>query len=186
MKATAATVLAAGMLLPGGSAWALGAAGRCASGELGAVGRHGACRLHANAAVAKIGGARPAFARCDTKFSVKWRRAETQGMHGCPANGDQAAIQAFVAQCTDAVAAALAGGPLLACAGAAGASAAPAPAAARAGHASSHRCESGKLKAGATYWSCRSNADAKAARSGGTVDPSACDSMLAADWGRVE
>jgi polyvinyl alcohol dehydrogenase (cytochrome) len=184
MKATAATALSVGVLLAA-PVWAAGAAGRCESTKLRTTGRYAACRLRANAGVAKVGGGTPGFDRCDAKLSIKWRRAETQGMGQCPTSGDQAAVRAFVAQCTDTVASALAGGPLLMCSGTQ-ASTRLQSSAARALPSSSDRCESSKMKAAGKYYACRANASARAVKTGGTPGFGACDAKLSADWGRAQ
>lgn len=60
----------------------------------------------------------PDYSKCDDKYGAKFSQAEsTAGMGVCPSEGDQTAIQSFITQHTDDVAAALAGGPLPDCPG---------------------------------------------------------------------
>src|SRR5262245_44582646 len=109
------TVALAGVVLLGARAWALVPAVQCESGQLRTAGRYTSCRSNDNASAAKSGTLD--FSACDTKFSAKWGRAAKDGRGQCPSSSDQAAIQDFVSQCTDSVATALAGGPLLTCPG---------------------------------------------------------------------
>src|SRR5262245_42345004 len=115
MKTTATFVMGTFLLL-GASVWARVPADKCEIGELRASGRYGSCRLNVGARAAS-GGRSPAFGKCDARFADRWERAENKGDGQCPSSGDQAAIQGFLASCTDGVAAALAGGALPACPG---------------------------------------------------------------------
>ena len=175
-----------GVLLLGASAWALVPAVQCQSGELRTAGRYSSCRLNEYARAAKNGSATLDFSACDAKFSAKWRRAEKDGRGQCPSSSDQATVQAFISQCTDSVATALAGGPLLTCPGTQ-ASTQFQPPSAGAVSGRSNQCESGELRTAGTYSSCRLNENARAAKHGSaTLDFSACAAKFSAKWGRAE
>jgi len=88
---------------------------RCEAVKLKTAAKYHFCRLRANARALETGGQTPDFSRCDAQFSAKWERAETIGMGQCPSSDDQAAVQSFIADCTDGVAGALAGGPVPTC-----------------------------------------------------------------------
>jgi hypothetical protein len=94
-----------------GTARAESSAERCEASKLTTAGKYDFCRLKAEAKAAKTGGA-PDFSRCDPPFSVKWTQAETNAGGMCPSHGDQAAVQAFITEHTDALEAALEGGTL--------------------------------------------------------------------------
>ena len=104
-----ATALSAVLLLAG-SAGALTPAQKCQSGKLKVAGKYDFCRLKAEAKAAQTAST-PDFTKCDPKFTDKWASTELAGGGQCPSNGDATAIQAFIVQHTDALAAALAGGP---------------------------------------------------------------------------
>jgi len=86
----------------------------CQLRKLLTAGWYSSCRLRESASAARTGGIAD-FTTCDAKLSAKWARAEALGASQCPSNDDQEAIRAFIVQCTDAVAAALAGGSLPTC-----------------------------------------------------------------------
>jgi outer membrane protein assembly factor BamB/lysophospholipase L1-like esterase len=88
--------------------------GRCESSKLKVAGKYYVCRSRANARAASKGGP-PDASACDASFATNWNRVEANVADGCPSTDDQAAIQALVAQSTDGVATALAGGTLGAC-----------------------------------------------------------------------
>ncbi len=194
MKATAiagATITLAGALLVGASAWALAVADRCEFRKLETAGRYSAGRSRATGKVGRAGGRTPDFLTCDAKFSRKWRRAEKKGIDQCPSSNDEAAIQGFVVQCTDAVAAAFAGGPLPACVGAHALSGLAEPVgfdtsaerAVRAARRAPAGCEDIKLTAAGKYFSCRMRATVEAARAGGrTPDYHTCDARFSRKW----
>jgi|SRR5215470_7306772 len=100
------------VLLLGPTARALSPADKCESSELKTSGKYGFCRLKAEAKAVKSGGA-PDFSKCDATFGDKFGKADTNGMGECPSSASQAAIQAFITQCTGDIATALGGGPLL-------------------------------------------------------------------------
>lgn len=91
-------------------------AARCEADKLKTAGKYGFCRFNAESKAAKTFST-PDFSRCDGKFSLKWSSAETRAGGQCPTEGDEAALQAFIAQHTDDVTAALAGTPLPNCDG---------------------------------------------------------------------
>jgi hypothetical protein len=94
-----------------GAAAALDPADKCEATKLKAAGKYGFCRLKAESKGVKKGEP-PDFTKCDEKYSFKWQQAETvAGAGACPSEGDETAVQAFITQHTDDVAAALAGGP---------------------------------------------------------------------------
>jgi hypothetical protein len=86
-------------------------ADKCEAAKLKVAGKYEFCRLKEESKVAKIGGT-PDFSTCDTLYSLKWGQAETNGGGMCPSNGDQATIQAFIAEHTNALGVALGGGTL--------------------------------------------------------------------------
>ncbi|MBX3025283.1 DUF1566 domain-containing protein [bacterium] len=94
-----------------GGAGAVTPAEKCQAGKLKLAGKYDFCRLKAEAKAAQSGGA-PDFSKCDAGFAGKWGKTEAAGGGMCPSNGDQAAIQAFIGEYTDALATALAGGGL--------------------------------------------------------------------------
>ena len=106
-----AFVCALALIASATSAFALDPARRCEASKLKTAGKYGFCQLKEESKAAKTGGA-PDFSKCDDLFSAKWGQAETNAGGMCPSNGDEAAIQAFIAEHADALAVALAGGPL--------------------------------------------------------------------------
>lgn len=107
---------AAVLLLAAGSAGALTPAEKCESSKLKEAGKYGFCRLKAESKAVKTAST-PDYSKCDAKYGTKWPGIESGGGGQCPSNGDQTAIQAFITQHTDDLAAALAGGPLPDCSG---------------------------------------------------------------------
>src|SRR5262245_29136171 len=99
----------AGVLMLGAHAHALTPAEKGESSKLKTSAKYSFCRLKLEADAVKSGGA-PDFSKCDGKLSDKWGRAETSAMGQCPSTADQAAIQALISQCSDDVAAIVAGG----------------------------------------------------------------------------
>ena len=181
IRAIAATAVA---LLIGTPVGALGSTGRCESTKLKTAAKYASCRLRANAGVAKQGGGIPHFGRCEARFSTTWRRVESRAGGGCRTNGDGAAIGAFIAGCTDALAVALAGGPPPGC-GADATSVAVVSVSASSIRGSADRCESGKLKSAATYSACRLQTIARTPAAG-APDFGACDAAFSAAWGHAE
>src|SRR5215813_15381269 len=112
-RTVAWTAVACGLLLCS-VAWALSPADKCESSELKTSGKYAFCRLKAEAKAVKTGGS-PLVVKCDATFGYKFGQADTEGMGQCPSSASQAAIQAFITQCTDDVAAALGGAPLPVC-----------------------------------------------------------------------
>ena len=110
IKGTIVAMLAAAVLLAP-AARGLSPADKCEASKLGTAGKYNFCRLKAEAKAVKTGGL-PDFSKCDPKFSDKWAKAETNGGGMCPSNVDEAAVQAFITEHTDALEAALDGGPL--------------------------------------------------------------------------
>jgi polyvinyl alcohol dehydrogenase (cytochrome) len=98
-----------------GSRAVLAASAECEFHKLRTAGWYSSCRLRASASVARTPGGTPDFDTCDARFAAKWGRVEATGAGQCPSNDDQAAIQAFIVQCADGVAAAFAGGSLPTC-----------------------------------------------------------------------
>ena len=89
---------------------------KCEAGKLKEAGKYGFCRLKAEAKAVKTGSA-PDYSKCDEKYGSKWPSIEADAGGTCPSNGDESAMQAFIAEHSDDVAAALAGGPLPDCPG---------------------------------------------------------------------
>src|SRR5262245_54104785 len=176
----AATAALAGMLLLDAAAWAA-PPGKCEFSKLKAAGRYSGCLLEASARSLKRDGGTDSGS-CDARLSSRWRRAEGSGMSQCPASDDDA-TQAFLAQCADGLAAAIAGNPLPTCGGSpAGAHLGP-----EAVLAGSAECQFRKLRTAAWYSSCRLRANARAVRTGGEIpDFSTCDAKFAVKWARVE
>jgi len=102
------------VLLMANAAPAVSPADKCESSELKTSGKYSACRLKADAKAVKTGGS-PDFSKCDATLADKFGKADMEGMGSCPSSASQAAIQAFITQCTGDVATALAGGPLPNC-----------------------------------------------------------------------
>lgn len=95
-----AWVALVGVLLFGASAHARSAADTCEASKLNTSGRYGACRLRAASKAVDV-GATADFGKCDAKFAAKWAHAESAAAGQCPTDGDEAAIQALITQCTD-------------------------------------------------------------------------------------
>lgn len=84
---------------------------KCESAKLKEAGKYAACLLKAEAKAAKKGST-PDYGKCDAKFASKWQKAEGVAGEGvCPSEGDQAAMELFLVEMKDQIAAALAGGP---------------------------------------------------------------------------
>ncbi|MBX3027858.1 DUF1566 domain-containing protein [bacterium] len=116
MTITRVLVAAAALLLAAGRAGAVSDAEKCQSSELKTSGKYSFCRLKAEAKAVKT-ATTPDYGKCDDSFAAKFNQADTNGMGQCPAGATQAQIQAFLTQCSDDVATALAGGPLPDCSG---------------------------------------------------------------------
>ena len=104
-------VALASALVVSSASYAVSPADKCESTKLDTAGKYDFCRLKAEAKAARVGCA-PDFTKCDPKFSGKWTQAETNGGGMCPSNGEEAAVQAFITEHTDALEAALDGGTL--------------------------------------------------------------------------
>lgn len=87
---------------------------RCEVSKLKTAGKYDFCRLKAEATAAKT-GAMPDFSNCDSAYLAKWAQAEIKAGGMCSSNGDQATVQAFISQHTNALGVALAGAPLPDC-----------------------------------------------------------------------
>jgi hypothetical protein len=73
---------------------------QCVATKLTAAGKYAACRLKADAKVAKIGGS-PDYSKCDTKFLKAFERAESKAGSGvCPREGDSTAVSSCLGQVT--------------------------------------------------------------------------------------
>jgi hypothetical protein len=100
-----------------GTAAALSPADKCEAAKNKVAGKYAFCRQKAEAKAIKTGDPVD-YSTCDEKYSDKWTQAEaTAGMGVCPTEGDETAMQSFITQHTDDVAAALNGGPLPDCPG---------------------------------------------------------------------
>ena len=87
---------------------------RCESIKLKTAGKYGFCLLKQYAKSAK-GTGTPEFSKCDAKFGRKWAGAEAAGGDQCPSQGDEAALQSFIAQHAADVSTALSGGTVSNC-----------------------------------------------------------------------
>jgi outer membrane protein assembly factor BamB/lysophospholipase L1-like esterase len=94
---------------------ARGTSAQCESNKLKTAARYWFCRLRAHTRAAKTVCEAADFGQCDAKFFAKWGRAETEGGGQCLSTSDQAPIWAFIGQCADGIATAIASGPLLTC-----------------------------------------------------------------------
>lgn len=101
-------------LLLAANAWAITPGDKCEAAKLKTAGKYSFCRLKAEAKAVKTGDA-PDYSKCDEKLTSKWGPLETAAGGMCPSNGDESAMQAFISQHADDVAAALDGGPLPDC-----------------------------------------------------------------------
>lgn len=84
----------------------------CASAKLVAASAYAACKLRAEARLAKTGDVRrweAAVASCASRLAARYERAETQFGVTCPTRGDVADAVALLSQCADDVAAATSG-----------------------------------------------------------------------------
>jgi hypothetical protein len=80
-----------GVLLIAGSAEAVDPAVKCNASKVKEAAKYSACRLKAESKAIKKGEA-PDYSKCDTKFSEKWQKAESQAGGACPTLGDEAPI----------------------------------------------------------------------------------------------
>ncbi|MGH7786295.1 MAG: DUF1566 domain-containing protein [Candidatus Binatia bacterium] len=87
----------------------------CEADKLKRAGLYGVCRLKAESAAVKAGGA-AAYDRCDAKFIGRWQAAEARADDQCPSRGDLGNVAEFIRAHTDALTAALGGAPLPSCA----------------------------------------------------------------------
>jgi outer membrane protein assembly factor BamB/lysophospholipase L1-like esterase len=88
---------------------------KCERLKLKRAADYSACRLRAAGRTSGSGERGTSPGRCDARFVASWTRAETK-RGPCPSSHDETEIRLFLARCTDAVAAALAGGALPTCA----------------------------------------------------------------------
>lgn len=93
-----------------GPVLALAPGDRCEADKHKAVARYLACRHKAIARIVKFGDSgAPDFSRCESKFSRKWRAAESKAGPACPTVGDEATVKAWLDQGTSATASVLQG-----------------------------------------------------------------------------
>jgi hypothetical protein len=107
-------------LLLAGPALAATPAQNCESNKNKEAGKYSSCRQKAESKFALDGDATKrtaALQKCLTKYAAKWPALEAKALGACPTNGDQTEVRDFIDTHTDAVAAALAGGPLPDCPG---------------------------------------------------------------------
>ena len=105
---TLATVVALALGWSGAAA-ALTPADKCEAAKNNIAGKYGFCRQTAEAKAIKT-GAPVDYSECDTHYSLKWMKAETDGGGMCPTNGDESAMQSCIVVHTGKVASALNGG----------------------------------------------------------------------------
>ena len=86
---------------------------RCQATKLKYAGNYDACLLRAQSKAVKRD--RPVdVTKCDQTFAFQWQGAESEaGVGVCPSEGDQMDVGHFLSSCSQAVADALAGGPLV-------------------------------------------------------------------------
>jgi hypothetical protein len=92
-------------------AWAGPAAGatdaeKCEAAKNKIAGKHAFCRQKAEAKSIKTGDPVD-YSKCNTRYGIKWARAEAAGGGTCPTSGDQAAMESCITAHTGRVAAAL-------------------------------------------------------------------------------
>jgi hypothetical protein len=98
--------------------WAATPAETCQAGKNKAAGKLASCRHRAYAKYALTGDATKRdtnLARCVTRYTVKWQALEAKAVAdggACRTVGDEAGVETYVEDYTEAVAAELAGGPL--------------------------------------------------------------------------
>ena len=93
---------------------ALTATEKCQADKLKTAGRYDQCLFKETARAARNGGQLDG-GKCAAHFSITWNAIEAAAGGACASNGDAAAVQAFVAQNSDDVATAVAGGDLPDC-----------------------------------------------------------------------
>src|SRR5262245_40660487 len=101
---TLAPAAASALLVLASIAHAASDADKCEAAKNKIAGKYAACRQGAVAKAIKK-ATPPDYSKCDAKFGPKWGSAETKGGGMCPTNGDEAAMQTFIAAHTDDVAA---------------------------------------------------------------------------------
>jgi hypothetical protein len=94
--------LGAAALLWAGAALALEPDVRCEAEKNKEAGKYAHCRLNFESKGVKKGAA-PEVAKCDKRFQKTWGKIEKKGRGLCPTEGDQAQMQAFIADCTDCI-----------------------------------------------------------------------------------
>src|SRR5690348_6189206 len=109
MMKIAITVCALALVASSTVTMATNSGDKCEASKLKTAGKYAFCRAKAEAKAATT-STTPDYNKCDEKFSFMWGLAESTGGGMCPSNGDEAAIQAFIAEHTAAIAGALGGG----------------------------------------------------------------------------
>ncbi len=90
------------------SASALDPGVKCEAAKVKETASYYACRLKAESkAIKKL--TTPDFSKCDSKYSEKWKKAESKAGGACPTEGDEAAIRAQMIGDSDSIVAILAG-----------------------------------------------------------------------------
>lgn len=103
-------LVAAGVVAHAAGALALAPDLMCQTGKLKEAGKYGSCRLAAEQKAIKTLTS-PDYAKCDSKYALKWQALETKaGMGVCPSEGDETPIAQRITHHTDALTALLAGG----------------------------------------------------------------------------
>ena len=88
---------------------------KCEAAKVKETAKYYACRLKAESKAIKKAEA-PDYAKCDSKYSEKWQKAEDKaGMGVCPTEGDETAIQARMTDNADDIVTLLGGGTLAGC-----------------------------------------------------------------------
>ena len=85
---------------------------RCEAAKLKIAAKYSLCRLKEESNAVKR-GMTPIPGKCDFKYTSKWAHAEFQAGGQCPTTGDEATVQSFITDHTDALAGYLSGGTAL-------------------------------------------------------------------------
>jgi hypothetical protein len=84
-------------------------AAKCESGKLKEAGQFANCLLKAESKAARKGGSANT-SNCDSKFQKKWSKLESKAGGVCPSEGDQTAVQDYLADSIECLSLILSGG----------------------------------------------------------------------------
>ncbi len=121
---------------------------KCAEAKIKAVGKEASCFLgaHSRAAARGVAADPLTYAKCSSKFTIDFQRAEDRG--GCPTIGDAAPLEAATYAFDTDVSTALTPAPTV-----------------------GNKCQAGKITAAAKEAKCLLDLEAKAAKTGELLDP---------------